>query len=155
MFTLTVQAEFAAAHAIVIAGQREPVHGHNWHVTAELEGPTLDEDGLLCDFHTVEATLRDLLEPFKNADLNAAPPFDQVNPTAERVAEYIAAELGNRLDAALAPYARVASVRVTEAPGCAATYRPPPPKWFNPDAGLREPSSTHPDTDDTNAKDQA
>jgi len=129
MFQLTVQAEFAAAHALTIAGRREPVHGHNWHVTAELEGPTLDADGLLCDFHTVESTLRDLIEPFRNADLNAIPPFDTVNPSAERVAEYIASELRARLDGALAPHARVSAVRVTEAPGCAATYRPAVVSW--------------------------
>src|SRR5690606_34763268 len=30
MYELKVQREFCAAHALMIKGQREPVHGHNW-----------------------------------------------------------------------------------------------------------------------------
>ena len=47
MHAITVEADFSAAHALSIAGIREPIHGHDWHVTARLEGPTLDDDGLL------------------------------------------------------------------------------------------------------------
>ncbi|MEM9373875.1 MAG: 6-carboxytetrahydropterin synthase [Planctomycetota bacterium] len=124
MFTVEITHEFAAAHAIVIAGNREPVHGHNWHVTAQLTGPTLDDDGLLCDFHTVHGVLVAILEPFHNNDLNAIPPFDEINPTAELIAKHIADELSDRLGPTLAESARVESVRVTESPGCAAIYRP-------------------------------
>lgn len=123
MFEISVEAQFAAAHAISIAGVRETVHGHNWHVTVIVAGPTLDGDGLLCDFHTVESALRDLTSRFHNQDLNGLPPFrDGLNPSAENIARTIAEELGAALD--LAPHAAIASVRVTEAPGCAATYRP-------------------------------
>jgi 6-pyruvoyltetrahydropterin/6-carboxytetrahydropterin synthase len=124
MFSITVRSEFCAAHALTIAGVREPTHGHNFCVCLSLEGPELDSDGLLCDFHTIEDTLGEVLEPMNNADLNAHPPFDTISPTAERIAEYIAHEMIARLDAALAPHARVAWVSVTEAPGCEATYRP-------------------------------
>lgn len=124
MYTVEITHEFAAAHAIVIAGRREPVHGHNWHVTVHLTGPTLDDDGLLCDFHTVHAVLVDILTPFHNNDLNATPPFDQTNPSAELIARYIADELTDRLGPDMAETAKVDSVRVTESPGCAAIYRP-------------------------------
>jgi|SRR6185295_4157810 len=126
MYELTVSAEFCAAHAIRIAGQREPTHGHNFRVTALIQGPTLDHDGLLCDFHTVEETLTQIIEPFQNRDLNATPPFDAINPTAELIAKHIADQLGATLNSALAPHARVSAVSVTEAPGCLATYRPTP-----------------------------
>jgi len=126
MYSISVETEFCAAHAIVIAGVREPLHGHNWRVTATICGDTLDDDGLLCDFHAVEATLREAVAPFANANLHDAPPFDRRNPTAELVARHIADELARRLASALARGARVSSVRVTEAPGCAATYRPEP-----------------------------
>lgn len=122
MFEITVQGDFAAAHALAVGGAREPVHGHNWHVRATLEGATLDADGLLCDFHTVEAVLRDIIGPFHNRSLNEVSPFDTVNPTAENVARHIAEAMHERLGPALAPHARVASVSVTEAPGCLATY---------------------------------
>src|SRR5262249_19695130 len=126
VFEIAVQTEFAAAHALSIGGVREPLHGHNWHVTVTLSGPTLDEDGLLCDFHTVESALRDLTSKFNNRTLNELPPFDgAVNPSAENVARYLAEELRSQLEPDLAPHAAIASVRVTEAPGCAATFRVP------------------------------
>ncbi len=128
MFSISVQDEFCAAHALTIAGAAEPVHGHNFHVVLTLEGPDLDDDGLLCDFHTIEASLRDLLDPFRNADLARCPPFDSINPSAECIARYIAQAMHQRVGASLAPLARIASVSVTEAPGCCATYRPPLPK---------------------------
>ena len=123
MFEISVQTEFCAAHALTIAGQKEPVHGHNWRVTATLVGETLDSDGLLCDFHQVEAALAEVIAPFKNADLNRTPPFTDVNPSAENVARYIATALQIKLKHD-GP-ARVRSVRVTEATGCAATFRLP------------------------------
>lgn len=125
MFRLTVQAEFCAAHAITIRGEREPVHGHNWRVEAVVEGPGLDADGLLCDFHAVEAALREVIGPLDNADLNEA--LAGINPTAENVARAICEGLASRLGGVLAPEARVARVSVTEAPGCRAEYAPPAP----------------------------
>jgi 6-pyruvoyltetrahydropterin/6-carboxytetrahydropterin synthase len=120
MFQLQVEGEFCAAHAIMIAGAREPLHGHNWRVTAVVEGSTLDSDGLLCDFHTVKAVLDEIIAPFHNRNLNEVDPFTRLNPTAELVARHIADALAGRLDEALAPHARVHSVRVTESIGCAA-----------------------------------
>lgn len=125
MFEITVQAEFAAAHALVIAGVREPIHGHNWHVTVTVAGEKLDADGLLCDFHTVEDVLKQTIAPFHNANMNDTAPFDRLNPSAENVARHIAEALSAALNEALSPHAAIASVRVTEAPGCAATYRIP------------------------------
>ena len=124
MFSVRVQTVFSAAHAITIAGTREPMHGHNWEVTATISGESLDSDGLLCDFHTVEEVLREIVSPFQNRNLNDVSPFDRVNPSAEHVARHIAEQLRTRLESALAPHARVESVSVTEAPGCVATYRP-------------------------------
>lgn len=122
MFLLELETEFSAAHAIVIAGQRERVHGHNFRVRATVAGERLDADGLLCDFHAVAAWIEDILRPFRDADLNATPPFDRINPTAERVAEHVATALGAKLPSGV----HVHSVRVTEATGCAAVFAPEP-----------------------------
>lgn len=122
MYEITVEADFSAAHAIVIAGSREPIHGHNWHVVVTIAGDALDADGLLCDFHTVEDVLRGLIEPFHNRNLNDIPPFDRTNPTAELIAKHLGDRLAESLNPALAPAAWVASVRVTEAVRCRATY---------------------------------
>ena len=124
MFSISVEADFSAAHALSISGVREPVHGHNWRVVVTLSGTQLDHDGLLADFHTVEGALRSICDEFHNNDLNAHPAFEDSNPSAELVARHIAHELSDRLGGALGEHARIESVSVTEAPRCTATYRP-------------------------------
>tara|TARA_Y100001933_G_C18613627_1_gene403253 strand:- start:26 stop:409 length:384 start_codon:yes stop_codon:yes gene_type:complete len=124
MYEITVDREFCAAHALEIQGTRETLHGHNFRVTVTIAGDKLDSDGLLCDFHTVNAVLKDICRPFVNANLNDTPPFNRVNPTAELIAKHIGDQMISRLEASLAPAARVAAVRVTETTGCAAVYRP-------------------------------
>lgn len=126
MYEITVEHEFCAAHALLISGAREHLHGHNWRVTATLAGQALDADGLLCDFHAVEHALKAVCAPFANRNLGDIPPFDRLNPTAEHVAMHIAASLADALSTSLPPRVRVQSVRVTEAPGCTATFRPAP-----------------------------
>lgn len=108
----------------MISGVRETTHGHNWRVEVVIRGTTLDPDGLLCDFHTVEAMLEQVIEPFQNADLNRVDPFKTLNPSAENVAKHIAVSLAELLDSSLAPHAKVGGVSVTEAPGCKALYIP-------------------------------
>lgn len=124
MYELSIQTEFAAAHAIRIRGAVEPIHGHNWRVTAVVSGSALDADGLLVDFHALEASLHAIVKPFHNNNLDTTPPFDRLNSTAEHVARYIAQQLAARPPISTAPHLRVHSVSVTEAPGCAATFRP-------------------------------
>lgn len=123
MFEIAIEAEFCAAHSLVIAGEREPVHGHNWRVTAVVAGPELDGDGLLVDFHAAQKALGKILAPWNNGNLNKIPPFDTVNPSAEHVAKEIALRLADRLGPVLVNGARVDSVTVTEAPGCKAVFR--------------------------------
>lgn len=120
MYELSVQRVFSAAHALLLGGRREPLHGHDWRVTVVVAGTKLDRDGLLCDFHALQAALDSILAPFRNANLNEVEPFTRVNPSAEQVARHIA----DRLAPALPPGVRLARVHVTEAPGCEATYRP-------------------------------
>lgn len=128
MFEITAQTSFNAQHAILINGEREPVHGHDWVVKATIAGPTLDGEGLLCDFHAVEAALRRIVEPWNHDNLNHSEAFRgrSIEPTAENVAMVIASELHAALRPNLPAHARVARVCVTEAPRCVATYIPPP-----------------------------
>lgn len=130
VYELTVQRVFSAAHAINIRGVRETLHGHDWHVTVAMTGDSLDDDGLLVDFHVLERVVDEVIAPFRNTNLNAAPPFDRLNPTAENVASYFGRAIERGLHAAMrgtddaaASTTRLAWVRVTEAPGCAVTYR--------------------------------
>jgi len=118
MYTLRVERVFSAAHAIIIAGEREPLHGHDWRVRVEVRGPRLDGDGLLCDFHELERLLDAVIAPWRDRSLNDVHPFDRINPTAERIAEAISAgivpDLPSTIDAI--------TVRITEAPGCEAAF---------------------------------
>jgi 6-pyruvoyltetrahydropterin/6-carboxytetrahydropterin synthase len=50
---------FSAAHFITFANQCERLHGHNYHVTAEIAGP-LDENHLVIDFLLVRAKLLEI-----------------------------------------------------------------------------------------------
>ena len=129
MFEIAVQRQFNATHAIVVAGQREPVHGHDWHVQAIIAGPHLDANGLLCDFHAVEAALDAIVQPWRHAHLNSCEGFSsaKLEPTAENVAFLIAQGLDKALKSQLPQGAALACVRVTEAPGCVASYIPTPP----------------------------
>lgn len=118
MFELTVERSFSAAHAIMINGRREPVHGHNWRVRLIVRGEELDSNGLLCDFHVLERELDEVVARFHNRHLNEIPPFDRINPTAELVVKHIADALNSRLPQTV----RLHRVRLTEAPGCEATW---------------------------------
>jgi 6-pyruvoyltetrahydropterin/6-carboxytetrahydropterin synthase len=128
MFEITAQTSFNAQHAILINGEREPVHGHDWVASATIAGPTLDGEGLLCDFHAVEAALGRITQPWNHDNLNHSEAFRgrKLEPTAENVAMVIALELAMALKEMLPEGARVSRVSVTEAPRCVATYIPPP-----------------------------
>ena len=120
MFELSVQRTFSTSHAIVMRGEREPMHGHDWNLELVVTADGLDDDGLLCDFHAVQAAVDDVIRPFQSRNLNETPPFDRTNPTAELVARHI----GDTVARALPSGVRVSRVRLTEAPGCAAHYPP-------------------------------
>lgn len=126
MYELHVDAGFSAAHAITIAGCAEPMHGHDWRVQATVRGDRLDKDGLLCDFHLVQNHLLTVVDALHNTTLNTNSPFDDLNPTAEHVALHLARSLSVLLDGELPPGVELASVQVTEAPGCSALFRCPP-----------------------------
>ena len=121
-YAIEVETFFAAAHAIVLGGVRERLHGHNWRVQVSVAGDALDHEELLCDFHAVERFLREAVEPFRDGNLNETPPFDRINPTAEALARHVQRALSLRIST-LSPRLRVEWTRVTEAPGCVAVAR--------------------------------
>lgn len=123
MFAIEVESEFTATHQLRLGdGSLEARHGHVWRVTVRVEASGLDALGTVVDFHEVQEALGAVVKPWNNGHLNDVAPFDgAVNPSAERVAERIAELLGPRV-AGMAAEARLVSVRVTEAPGCAAFW---------------------------------
>lgn len=120
MFELSVQRVFSAAHALILGGQRETLHGHDWRLTIVVAGPRLNPEGLLCDFHALEVAVDAIIAPFQNANLNEVEPFTRLNPSAEHVVQHIAHQLAGVLPQGVS----LRRVSVTEAPGCEATYFP-------------------------------
>jgi 6-pyruvoyltetrahydropterin/6-carboxytetrahydropterin synthase len=54
---------FSAGHFITFGGYCERLHGHNYHVAAEVRGP-LDENLLVIDFLLVRDQLREIVATF-------------------------------------------------------------------------------------------
>lgn len=121
MFEASVSSWFAAAHQLrLYDGTLEPLHGHNWHVTATYRAERLDAMGVAVDFVAVRRQLDELLRLFHDRNLNDLPAFERVNPSAESVAAHIAAELAKSVPGDNG--ATLAAVTVEEAPGCRATF---------------------------------
>jgi len=123
MYDITISKAFAAAHAIrLYDGTLEPIHGHNWAVDLTVTAADLDGMEVVMDFHLLEKLVDALLARVHNRHLNEVEPFlnCRVNPTAERVAWWLGTEVQKGLPAGV----KVTSVRVGEAPGCTAVYRP-------------------------------
>ena len=137
MYSIEVTTTFCAAHALRLpngsaggVGGLEPLHGHNFQVTVTLTCQKLDAMQVVADFHEVEGLLDTLLQPWNNQNLNLIEPFrSRVNPSAERMAEYIGLQLQGALNGmddnpAVSRGLRVAIVRLTEAPNCTAIWEP-------------------------------
>jgi 6-pyruvoyltetrahydropterin/6-carboxytetrahydropterin synthase len=117
---------FSAAHFITFADNCERLHGHNYHVAAEVDGP-LDGNHLVIDFLLVRAKLAAIcteldhyvLLPTQHPQIRVEPSGREVTATykdrrwvfpigdcrllavANTTAELLAAHIGNRLLAQL------------------------------------------------------
>ena len=124
MFEVTVEQTFAAGHALRnYKGSCENVHGHNFKVQVRIEGPSLDDSGLLVDFLEVKAVMQKVIDRLDHQFLNEIPPFDIKNPSAENIAEYFHSEMSSSLSVAPVPL-RISEVRVWETEIQSASYRP-------------------------------
>ncbi len=121
MYEVAVQGSFCATHQVALPdGAMEPLHGHDWRVTALWGGRQLDERGMIVDFDEALRSLTGLLAELDHTSLNEHPWFGGVSASAERVARVVF----ERLESVLGPAGQaLVSVRVSEAPNCSATYR--------------------------------
>ncbi len=120
MFEICVEHTFAAGHALRnYHGKCENVHGHNYRVQVAIEGPELDENGLLHDFADLKKRLRATSEYLDHQFINDLKPFDLVNPSAENIARFICEEVQKGLS-----NAQISFVKVWETDTSSATYRP-------------------------------
>jgi len=144
---------FSAAHFITLAdGSCEPLHGHDFRVGADVEGP-LDATQCVVDFVALEKLLRRILDEFEHrVILPTEHPAIRVaqqqgeievrfedrrwvfpaaecvllpvaNTTAERIAEQIGRRLLADVRESLGVQPASAELRLQESPGYAAVWR--------------------------------
>ncbi len=119
MFTISVETHFWASHQLVLPdGSKEPVHHHNWLVTAEVGSEVLNDMAVVMDFHELKEMLDNIAAEFDNKALNEADGFQQNNPSAENVAKYIYDKLRTELPEGV----KLRNVKVVEQTGCSAKF---------------------------------
>jgi 6-pyruvoyltetrahydropterin/6-carboxytetrahydropterin synthase len=122
MYRISVKLHFDAAHFLRgYDGKCEALHGHRFMVAARVTATKLDDTGLAYDFTLLKKHLGEILDDFDHACLNDVPPFDEINPSSENIAETVFARLAAKLPDAPV---RLAEVEVWESPESSATYSP-------------------------------
>lgn len=122
MFQVSVEETFSAGHALRgYKGKCENVHGHNYRVQITLEGPELDQIGLLVDFTHIKKVMRDLIKRLDHQFINDLEPFTTVNPSAENMAKYFFEEVSQNLKE-MPPGAMVKDVVIWETDTAYAKY---------------------------------
>ena len=84
------EAAFEAAHRLpnVPPGHRcHNLHGHNYRVRVECEGPLDPKLGWVCDFAEVDAAMAPILKALDHKYLNEVAGLE--NPTSEMIAAWI------------------------------------------------------------------
>jgi len=120
MYELKVVDHFAAAHQLkMVAEKCENLHGHNWKVEVHVAGDTLNSAGVLVDFGEVKKRLSDIMATLDHKFLNELDMFVDSNPSSEKIAGYIAAELEAGINE---DGVRVSRVTVWESESACATY---------------------------------
>lgn len=87
-----------AAHRLpnVPAGHKcARLHGHSWRIEVAIEGPVGEHTGWVMDFADLKAAFQPIHERIDHHYLNDIPGLE--NPTSERLAVWIWAELKPRL----------------------------------------------------------
>jgi 6-pyruvoyltetrahydropterin/6-carboxytetrahydropterin synthase len=122
MYTVSVRRDFIARHALVGGdwGAENQPHAHHYVVEARCQGNQLDHHGYLIDICEMEERLDQLVDYFRDANLNSLAEFEGLNPSIEHFARIWCRKLGDRINtAALAAL----SIRIWENEAAWAEYR--------------------------------
>ncbi len=122
MYAIEIADQFFASHQLrLLDGSYEPLHAHAWHILLRIQSARLDAMGTVMDFHELAATLRRIIGPLEGQNLGqTAIGHNHTNPSAERVAEWIALQLQPMMPAGVS----LAWLRISEAENCWAIYQP-------------------------------
>lgn len=121
-YTVYKEVEFAASHFLrEYHGKCEHLHGHNYVVRVYVSSDELDNEGMVYDFVKLKRVMNGVFyERFDHKHINDIAPFDEINPTAEHIATWIAEEMAKQIDD---ERVRVTEVRVWETARNGAIYR--------------------------------
>ncbi len=90
MHYLTITTHFSSAHQLRnYNGNCSNLHGHNWKVKLTFGVNKLNEIGIGCDFKVLKKIVNDKIDILDHTYLNDLDYFQQKNPTAENISEYI------------------------------------------------------------------
>jgi 6-pyruvoyltetrahydropterin/6-carboxytetrahydropterin synthase len=122
-YQVIVEDGFSSAHALRhYYGVTEPLHGHNFRVQVIVEGKRLQKKvKYLTDFVALKTALRAIVSPLDHVNLNEIAPFNEENPSAENLAQFIGRELARTWHET---GVKIASVTVWETPEMAARFVP-------------------------------
>ena len=123
-YSVRVEARFEAAHFLrEYRGITEPLHGHSYKVEADLaaRGGGVDSDAIAVDFVSAKRKLEVLAKRLDYGCINDVPPFNEVNPSAENIAEWFARELQTAVED---ENAIVTAITLWEGPVNSVTYTP-------------------------------
>ena len=123
-FDVSIETHFCAAHALRdYKGAIEPVHGHNFNVVVTVRGEKVDKAGMLVDFLELKPIVDEEVARFHYGFVNDAVSEFRIDggglsPSAELIARVLFQRIQKRLPSVV----RMRSVKVSESPGCSATY---------------------------------
>ena len=119
MFTISVETHFQASHQLTLPdGSKEPLHSHDWVVTAAVSSEKLDDMGVVMDFRTLTEMVESATAELDGTALGEVEHFRRNNPSAENVAVYIY----DKLRVGLPDGVELQSIKVIEEPGCSAKF---------------------------------
>jgi 6-pyruvoyltetrahydropterin/6-carboxytetrahydropterin synthase len=91
MYAVAMKKQFIACHYQIGGdwGNENEEHSHHYGVEVRLEGTRLNEHGYLIDIKEVDSWLDEILPRIEDRTLNDLPEFAGLNPSIERLAEWI------------------------------------------------------------------
>ena len=135
MFRVTREIEFCYGHRLLnYAGKCRYLHGHNGIAIITIEGPNLDDRGMLVDFSDIKSAVSTWIDDnldhrmLLHRDDPVVPTLQEMgeplylldqNPTAENIARLIYEQ-----SAKLKLPVPIVEVKLWETPKCFAAYRP-------------------------------
>jgi 6-pyruvoyltetrahydropterin/6-carboxytetrahydropterin synthase len=99
MFTLGVSDHVMIAHSIAdpVFGPAQRLHGATYSIDLQIRVPELNRHNVVMDIGLLRISLRTILDQFDYFNLDEHPAFAGMISTTERVAEYVANRVAERL----------------------------------------------------------